>query len=917
MGERPSAAPRPNADKGRRRWHFAGTVFDERTLELLVNGIDAELERKPLEVLTYLLEHAGEVCTKDELLGGVWPGRILSETVLTKCIGRLREALGDRDQEIIKTAYGFGYRFIAPVQVEVAETAGPARLDLKPGDHPPGRPLWSLVERLGIGGHGETWRARHEKTREHRVFKFALDEASLGALKREITLFRIINDSLGDRAPILRLLDWNLEQLPCFTEAEYVGGGTLVDWVQGRGGMTAIPVAERLEVVAKIASALAAVHSVGVLHKDFKPANIFVKPAAGQRVDIALGNFGSGGVLDAGHIDRLGITRLGFTKTLAAPDVGAGTSLYLAPEILDGKPYTVKSDIYALGVILYQFLMGDFFRSMSSGWERDIENELLREDLALVSEENPAARLADGELLAQRLRSLDERRSQRIAQREAQAKAERTHLRLERSRARHVGVAAAFAALLVGLAASTFLYLKGRLAQERSATAAAQSQAVTEFLSSHVFAPISKGIGSPQGPTALELWTRAGNDIDVRFAGQSKVASELHYLMGRSLGQFHEYPSALRHLNRAMELGEPLNEAGADSVLRSAAELVGIDYTLGNLRNTMPRYEAVLAAGKKRVAPNDAALLDLEQKVARGRYRLGDWSQSAQALGTLLVAEGKFSPSPEIIGETELYFAEALIDLAKPADAEIHLRRAVDLLTRAAGPADPKVAEARAALGRSLADTGQYEDATAQLDKVQALAASAPSDTGMAMRPGYLRALLFLQMDAPEKAEPLLLQIVQSQDAQAAGRTDSGREVDHTGPVLRALGEAYAREGQLDAAIIALQHAVAVSERADGAQHPGSRSTRLSLAECLVAEGRDEEARTLLTNPTMDVTALPALHPIAAQLDRVNGLLAQHEGNVEQARKWFAHSLEILQAVYGTRHWRVIRARQELKRAES
>src|ERR1700730_14757566 len=119
MGDRPSAAPRPNADRGPRRWHFAGTIFDERTLELLVNGVDAELERKPLEVLIYLLERAGEVCTKDELLAGVWPGRILSATVLTKCIGRLRDALGDDNQEVIKTAYGFGYRFIAPVQVDM------------------------------------------------------------------------------------------------------------------------------------------------------------------------------------------------------------------------------------------------------------------------------------------------------------------------------------------------------------------------------------------------------------------------------------------------------------------------------------------------------------------------------------------------------------------------------------------------------------------------------------------------------------------------------------------------------------------------------------------------------------------------------------------------------------------------------
>jgi hypothetical protein len=59
------------------------------------------------------------------------------------------------------------------------------------------------------------------------------------------------------------------------------------------------------------------------------------------------------------------------------------------------------------------------------------------------------------------------------------------------------------------------------------------------------------------------------------------------------------------------------------------------------------------------------------------------------------------------------------------------------------------------------------------------------------------------------------------------------------------------------------------------------------------------------------------VHPIAAQLDRVNGLLAQHDGNMEQARKWFGNSLAILQALYGPQQWRVIRAREELQRAAS
>jgi len=921
MSDTPGAAPRPNADRGRRRWHFAGAIFDERTLELLVKGVDAELERKPLEVLIYLLEHAGEVCTKDEILTGVWPGRILSETVLTKCIGRLRDVLGDRDQDIIKTAYGFGYRFIAPVHVEVAPTPGPARLDLKPGDHPPGRPLWSLVERLGIGGHGETWRAHHEKTHDERVFKFALEETSLGVLKREITLFRIINDLLGDRARIVRLLDWNLEQLPYFTEAEYVAAGSLADWAKGLGGVAAIPVAERLEIVAKIAAALAAVHSVGVLHKDLKPSNIFVRPVpggpVGKPVEIALGNFGSGGMLDAGHIDRLGITRLGFTKTIAASNVNPAAPLYLAPEILNGQPFTVKSDIYALGVIFYQFLAGDFHKLMPPEWARDIDDELLREDIALAAEGNPALRLADADTLAQRLRSLEERRGHLIAQRKTQAKAEDSRRHVERTRRQRAGIALAFAALTIGFALNTVMYLKGRRAQEQSAAAAAQSKAVAEFLGTEAYALEDPGVAKEW--TIPELLTRTGNKIDVRFAGQPAVAAELHYVIGRSLHRFHEYPSAVRHLNRAMELGQQGNAAGSDSVLRSASELVEIDYTLGNLRDTLPRYEAVLAAGEGRRAPNDGALLELKEQVARARYRLGDWPGAAQDLGRLLQVQGT---SAQLLGEIELGLGQVLTELARPADAEVHLRRAIEILSREMGAMHPRVAEARAALGRSLADTGQFDDAAEQFDKAQELAArSEPLETATAMRTRYFRALLFLQMDAPEKAELLLAQIVASQDAHSAAdprtRTDSAPEVDRTGPVRQALGEAYARIGKIDAAIIALQRAVAISERADGAQHPGTQSTRLSLAECLAAEGRDAEARAVLTTPTMNLATLPAVHPIAAQLGRVNGLLAEHEGNVEQARKSFADSLAILQALYGSQHWRVIRARRELQRAAS
>jgi DNA-binding winged helix-turn-helix (wHTH) protein len=617
MGDKTSAAPGVEADRGRRRWHFAGAVLDERTLELLVNGADAELERKPLEVLIYLLERAGEVCTKDELLAGVWPGRILSETVLTKCIGRLRDALGDRDQDVIKTAYGFGYRFIAPVQVELAAAPQTTPLDLHPGDHPPGRPLWSLVERLGTGGYGEAWRARHDKTHEERVFKFALDEASLGTLKREITAFRILNDSLGGGGQIVRLLDWNLEQMPYFTEAEHIGGGSLIDWAKSRGGLASIPLAERIEVVAKVATTLAAVHSVGMLHKDLRPSNIFVKPVAGQPVDIALGGFGSAAVLDAGHLDRLGITRLGFTKTIVPSGHDPTTSRYRAPETLDGAPFTVKSDNYALGVILYQTLTGDFHNAMPPGWRDHIEDELLREDLSLVAESNLTLRLADADVLAQRLRTLDERHRQLKSQREAQARAETSQRRLKQARGRYLGIALAFAALVIGLAISTGLYFRARRAEESSRAAAAQAEAAAEFLTSEVLTQGSTG-------TAQELLTRAGDEIDARFAAQPRIAAELHYLVGHSYARMHDYSASIPHLNRAIELAQPLDGAGAAPALRSAAELIHIDDVQGHLKDTLPRYEALLAAAEGHVVPGDAAFLELKRQVALGRRSLGE-----------------------------------------------------------------------------------------------------------------------------------------------------------------------------------------------------------------------------------------------------------------------------------------------------
>lgn len=101
-----------------RRWRFGRAEFDERSLNLKIDGRTVELEPKPLRVLQHFLHHAGEVVGKDALIRAAWPGRIISDAALAKCIARLRDALGDREQTLIKTQHRYGYKLVAPVAVE-------------------------------------------------------------------------------------------------------------------------------------------------------------------------------------------------------------------------------------------------------------------------------------------------------------------------------------------------------------------------------------------------------------------------------------------------------------------------------------------------------------------------------------------------------------------------------------------------------------------------------------------------------------------------------------------------------------------------------------------------------------------------------------------------------------------------------
>src|SRR5262245_911625 len=130
----------------------------------------------------------------------------------------------------------------------------------------------------------------------------------------------------------------------CLT-MELLPGETLLDRLR-RGG--AMSTAEAQPIVEQLASALAAAHRVGVVHGDFKSANVMLVPGEGDGdVRAVVTDFGLARASARSTSDDVTVTRR-----------IVGTPAYMAPEQIEGKPVTAAADIYALGVVLYEMVTG-------------------------------------------------------------------------------------------------------------------------------------------------------------------------------------------------------------------------------------------------------------------------------------------------------------------------------------------------------------------------------------------------------------------------------------------------------------------------------------------------------------------------------------------------------------------------------
>lgn len=273
-----------------------------------------------------------------------------------------------------------------------------------PGRDVPGRSHWLLERRLedeeAEAATIQVWIARHAKTRERRRVYVGHTEADRLYLEGLVEALSTLQRELGVRDDLPRPVEWSLDEPPYRVETPWSGAPTLAAWAAATEGLSEASPSARLELAAALAETMAAVHGVGATVGELSARRLRVierKPGA-RALEI----------VEGGKFRR----------------------------VSEESRVQTADDVHELGVWVYRLVAGDLRLPWMPFWERDLEDELLREDVAAATDREPERRISAAEL-ARRLRTLDDRR----AEREARLRS-RERERLRRFRRRRWAMAA-------------------------------------------------------------------------------------------------------------------------------------------------------------------------------------------------------------------------------------------------------------------------------------------------------------------------------------------------------------------------------------------------------------------------------------------------------------------------------------------
>jgi serine/threonine-protein kinase len=233
---------------------------------------------------------------------------------------------------------------------------------------------YRVVGLLGRGGMGEVYRAEDLKLEQPVALKFlpetlSVDGVALSRFHREVRVARQIS-----HRNVCRVYDIGEFDGLHFLSMEYIRGEELSSVIKRFGRL---PVDKAVEIARQVCAGLAAAHDAGVLHRDLKPSNVMID----ENGDVRITDFGLAGLVE----------EFGEGATLE------GTPEYMSPEQLSGKELSARSDIYSLGLVIYELFTG------RKAFTASTLNELLRLRRTESLPESPSRYVKDLDPLVERV----------------------------------------------------------------------------------------------------------------------------------------------------------------------------------------------------------------------------------------------------------------------------------------------------------------------------------------------------------------------------------------------------------------------------------------------------------------------------------------------------------------------------------
>jgi len=702
---------------------------------------------------------------------------------------------------------------------------------------------YEIIRELGHGGMGAVYLARRTDGEFEQEVALKIVRQSI-AERQMVERFRRERQILAslNHPNIAKLLDGGISASgEPYLAMEYVEGGTITEFVgQNRPSITSI-----LNLFIKVCSAVGYAHRNLVVHRDIKPGNILVTPDGEPK----LLDFGLAKLVDEGLASD--------SQTQTA--FRALTPAYASPEQLRNEPMTTSTDVYSLGVLLYELLTGErpfrfdekpfdqiiqtvserdpkppsAVRDASSGLKGDLDNIILK---ALRKE--PDRRYSSvsefGDDIGRYLKGLP-----------VSARPHTFRYRAGKFIKRHrIGVAAGLIVLISLISGIGVSVWQARVARAEKVKA----QAVSGFLESMLAssAPNSSLRQKKNDLTVKDVLDEASRRLATSdLNDQPDVKARLQQIIGSSYLSVGQYDPAEQNLSSAFETQLKLHGEEDDETLQTMVVLAALWVAKGENEKANNFYErrlSVLRSEQKSGRISSDFLLTALSDFALLRRGQGD-SKTAEnllregiALRPLLSDESKIS-----LGITEAVLALTLADQGKFAEAESIIREKLDTLRASVNPESPDIAANLTGLGSFVAEQGRYDEAMESLVKAEEIYRKANAPMFLALGDNLrLQAQNLYFLGRFPEAESKLT------EALTIYRASTSQSYVNHASALTIQGMIFMKTGRVTEAESVLRDAVKTRGENLPKNHYLTALTRSALGECLTIQNKLGEAEPLL-----------------------------------------------------------------------